>query len=237
MGRCGAVVGLGRGAAAGGGPFFHLSSTVVEEGKHWDDYEGDESGLAFFSTFLEVALRHCIERVPVYQWHAHKRQALVERAWEERGLLMHQQIIWAKARGTLGRSHFMWSHEPCFYGWMKGSMPESDRRPPANETTTWEIDQAGELSEDHPTQKPVGIFARPIDWHTRAGELVLEPFSGSGTQIIAAEETSRRCRAMEESPAYVDVAVVRWQRATGNLAVLEGTAQTFEEVAEERGAA
>jgi len=206
-----------------------------DDGGHWDDYLGDAEGLAFFTAFLEAALPHCIERVPVYQWHAHRRQALVERAWHDVGLLMHQQIVWVKGRGTFGRSHFMWSHEPCFYGWPEGKMPEKGRRPPLNALTVWEIDQAGEESEDHPTQKPLEVFGRAIEYHTLPGDIVIEPFSGSGSQIISAEKLGRRCRAMEKDPGYVDVAVRRWEKATGEEAVLDSSGQTFAEVAVERG--
>lgn len=181
-----------------------------EDAKTWDEYSGDTEGLAFFTAFLKVALAHCIPRIRVYQWHAHRRQALVESAWLEFGLLMHSQIIWAKPSGTFGRSHYSWSHEPCFYGWTQGFMPEKDRRPPLNSETVWIIDQAGEQSEDHPTQKPLGIFARPMEAHTKAGEVVLECFSGSGSQIICAEQLGRKCYAMEMDPSYVDVAVKRW---------------------------
>jgi DNA modification methylase len=197
---------------------------------HWDDYKGDDDGLAFFTAFLRLSLAHCVDRVPVYQWHAHRRQALVERAWHEVGLLMHQQIIWTKGRGTLGRSHFMWSHEPCFYGWPEGMMPAKGRRPELSSTTTWDIDQGGEESEAHPTQKPLEIFERPIAAHTLPGEIVLEPFSGSGSQIIAAEKLGRRCFAMEMDALYVDLAVRRWQKATGQSAVLDGSGETFDEV-------
>jgi len=203
--------------------------------KHWDDFNGDAEGLAFFTAFLDTALPHCIERVPVYQWHAHRRQALVERAWLEVGLLVHQQIIWVKSRGTLGRSFYMWAHEPCFVGWPKGKMPQKDRRPPLNATTVWDIEQAGEQSVEHPTQKPLEIFARPIEAHTKAGEIVLESFSGSGSQIICAEQLGRRCHAIEKDPAYVDVAVRRWEKATGKVAVLDGDGRSFAEVAAERG--
>ncbi len=72
--------------------------------KHWDDYTDPVSGLEFFQGFLEVALRHCREDVAVYQWHAHRRQALVEEAWKAAGLLVHQQLIWVKARAVLTRS-------------------------------------------------------------------------------------------------------------------------------------
>jgi len=209
---------------------------VEGQRSHWDDYRGDDEGLAFFKAFLEAALPHCIERVPVYQWHAHRRQALVERAWVEVGLLVHQQIIWAKPRGTLGRSFYMWAHEPCFVGWPRGKMPEKARRPEFSATTVWEIDAHAEPSEDHPTQKPLEIFTRAIEAHTLPGEIVLEPFSGSGSQLVAAESLGRRCFAMEQDPRYVDVAVRRWETATGRTAMLEGDGRAFAEVAAERGA-
>jgi len=197
--------------------------------KHWDDYTDPTSGLAFFQGFLEVALAHCREDVPVYQWHAHKRQALVEQAWEAAGLLVHQQLIWVKSRAVLTRSHFMWQHEPCFYGWPKGKMPDKARRPSPNATTVWQIDQVGQQDGIHPTQKPVEIFARSIREHTRPGEVCLEPFSGSGTQIYIAEKLGRRCMAMELSPAFVDVAVRRWEKATGKDAVHEESGLSFSE--------
>jgi DNA modification methylase len=203
--------------------------------KHWDAYVDPESSVEFYTRFLEASLARCVERVPVYQWHATRRQALVEEAWKRNGLLVHQTIIWSKSRAVLTRSHFLWQHEPCFYGWVEGMMPEKARRPATTATTIWQIDQAEEPKGLHPTIKPLEVFERPIGWHTRPGEVCLEPFSGSGTQIIAAEKLGRRCHAMELSPAFVDVGVMRWQRATGKEAKLEGTGQTFAEVAAQRG--
>jgi DNA modification methylase len=203
--------------------------------KHWDAYVDPKTSVAFFADYLRIALSHCDERAPVYQWHATRRQALVEQAWEMNGLLVHQTIVWSKTRGVLTRSHFLWKHEPAFYGWRKGMQPERDRRPPPSETTIWEIDQAGEDAKGlHPTMKPVAIFERPISWHTRPGEVVLEPFSGSGTQIIAAEKLARRCRATELSPPFVDAAVLRWQKATGKKAILDGDGRSFDDIAAER---
>jgi DNA modification methylase len=205
--------------------------------KHWDDYVDPQTGVAFFTDFLRAALAHCIERVPIYQWHATRRQGLVEEAWKANGLLVHQTIIWRKSRAVLTRSHYMWQHEPAFYGWPEGFMPDADRRPPPNEKTVWDIDQIGQQDGIHPTQKPVDIFARPIEYHTRPNEICLESFSGSGTQIIAAETAKRRCFAMELAPAYVDVAIVRWQKATGKLATREADGMDFDDLAAERGAA
>ena len=210
---------------------------VDYQGEGWDGFEGDDEGVAFYRRFLEACLAHCREDAAAYQWHAHRRQALVQRSWEEAGLLVHQQIIWAKAHGTLGRSHYMWAHEPAFYGWRQGKMPAKARRPEPSCTTVWQIDQVGQHDTDHPTQKPVELFARPIQYHTLPGEVCLEPFSGSGTQIIAAEKLGRWCRAMEVAPAFVDVSVRRWQGATGKQATLDGDERTFAETAEERSAA
>ena len=111
----------------------------------------------------------------------------------------------------------MWQHEPCAYGWVEGKQPSL--KPPANERTVWDVDQKGEQDGIHPTQKPVELFARPIAWHTKEGDVVDEPFAGSGTQLIAAERLGRRCFAMEREPAYVQVAIERWQRFTGKHAV------------------
>jgi DNA modification methylase len=202
--------------------------------KHWDDYVDPASSVAFFQGFLVAALAHCVENVPVYQWHAHKRQALVEQAWKAAGLLVHQQVIWVKARAVLTRSFFMWQHEPSFVGWPQGKMPPKDRRPSPNATSVWAIDQLGQQEGIHPTQKPLAIFEGPIGWHTRPGEVVLEPFSGSGTQIVAAEKLGRRCYALELAPGFVDAAVQRWQKATGAEARLESTGATFAEVERER---
>ena len=183
---------------------------------HWDEYHGAESAVEFFLRFLQIGLEHLTPGAPVYQWHATRRQALVEEAWEQAGLLVHQSIVWVKTRGVPGRSHYMWQHEPCFYGWRQGKQPR--RRPPTTGTTVWHVSQLGEHDGAHLTQKPAELFRRPIESHTRPGEICYEPFLGSGTQLIAAHQLARRCFAMELEPAYVDVAVARWAAFTGEAA-------------------
>lgn len=96
-------------------------------------------------------------------------------------------------------------------------------------------EKARPVGNEHPTQKPVEIFARPMRKHTRPGDIVYEPFSGSGSQLIAAEQLARRCRAMELEPVFVDVAVRRWQRLTGKPAMLDGTKHTWAAIAKQRG--
>lgn len=203
--------------------------------KHWDSYKEGVSG-DLLGNFIKVAFSHLAKRAPIYMWHASLRADLVFEAFRKNDLLLHQVIIWKKSRAVLTRHHFMWDFEPAAYGWLKGDQPDPSRRPPNNVSTVWEIDQKGEQDGIHPTQKPVEIFKRPLEYHTRATEICYEPFSGSGTQIIAAEMTSRRCRAMELEPSFVDVAVVRWQDFATGEAILESTGQTFAEVKAEREA-
>ena len=178
--------------------------------KHWDAYKDPPASVEFFASFIQVALDEALTDNPaIYQWHASKRQALVEAAWEQCGLFVHQQIIWNKSRAILTRSHFMWQHEPCFYGWVKGKTP--DMTPPLGDgvSTIWDIGQVGESDGIHPTQKPLEIFSRPITWHVSYGGLCFEPFSGSGSQLVAAEQKGRICYAMEQAPEFVAAALER----------------------------
>jgi len=182
------------------------SNKPAVKDKHWDDYE-EARGPELFVSFLRLAVEIALKpHVAIYQWHAHRRQALVEEAWRQVGLRVHQQIIWVKARPVLGHSHYMWQHEPCFYGWVEGQPPA--KRPPPNSTTVWQINQQG-LEGPHPTPKPLAIVTGPIGYHTEPGEVIYEPFAGSGTALAAAETTGRVCCAIEKAEAYVAVALER----------------------------
>jgi len=188
--------------------------------KHWDAYVDRESAVSFYVDFLKVAVEHAlIENPAIYQFFAIMRSEIVWAAWREVGLLAHQVLIWHKTRSVLTHSHFMWDYEPVMYGWVERRQPQ--RKPPADAKAVWEIassieDRPGSI---HPTMKPVETIKRCIDYHTRPGELIYEPFSGSGTALIAAEMSGRRCAAMELSPSFVDVAVARWERFAGAAAV------------------
>lgn len=202
----------------------------------WDKYEDHESGVAFYRDFIMAARQEAlIENPAVYQWFAGMRADIVFAAWREAGLLPHQLMIWKKSRGILTHCHYLWDYEPFMYGWVQGHKPSM--RPPAGATATWEVGSAIEDNPGsvHPTMKPVELTRRCIDYHTKPGQLIYEPFSGSGTALIAAEETGRRCRAIELSPAFVDVAAERWERFSGGTATLEGDGRSFAEVAGERG--
>ncbi len=205
--------------------------------KHWDNYIDHDSSVAFYAAFLRAALDCALgERPAIYQWFGMMRMAIVADAWAANGLKLHQVVCWHKSRPVLGRCWFMWDFEPCAVGWVEGRQPEPERRPPASATTVWEVASTIEdgAAGIHPTMKPVELIRRPIEWHTKPGELIYEPFSGSSTALIAAEMTGRRCYAIELSPAFVDVGVLRWQRFTGKEATLESDGRTFERVAAER---
>ena len=103
-------------------------------------------------------------------------------------------------------------------GWRKGSKPEHDGN--HEFSSVWQVDWEGRarVSTDHPTSKPVELFARPMRKHTRRGDICFEPFCGSGSQVIAAERLERRCLALEIEPLFCDVAVKRWEEFTGKKA-------------------
>ena len=196
-------------------------------GATWDeaDAEGNEDlWLRFCETARAVAIR---EDAAWYCWHASVHQAKLQAVWEAVGAFVHQQVIWAKNSGVLTYSWYSWAHEPCFMGWVR---PHRPPRNPAKKMlgTVWNLERVrGAETGDHPTPKPVQVFAIPLEQHTRPGELCFEPFSGSGTQIIAAEQLGRRCYAAEIEPRYIDVAVQRWCRLTGREAIRDGDGVVF----------
>ena len=122
--------------------------------------------------------------------------AMVEEIWQKFGAFVHQQLIWAKDRPILTRSWFSWQHEPCFFGWVRPRKPPRHAEDYPSSILNVPTIRSGQASE-HPTSKPLELFRIPLRRHTRAGELCYEPFAGSGSQIIAAEQLGRRCNAIE----------------------------------------
>ena len=166
-----------------------------------------------------------------YVWHGALHATTVADSLQACGFAIRAQIIWAKDRLVMGRGHYHWQHEPCWYAVRGTGHWSGDRK----QTTLWQIAHRGQDAETvHSTQKPVECMRRPIENNSSPGQSVYEPFSGSGTTIIAAEMTGRACHAIELSPAYVDVAVRRWQDFTGRTAVLEDR-RSFDEAAAGRG--
>ncbi len=176
-----------------------------------------------------------------YVWHAGLFCGDVMTHLRQANFQVRSQIIWVKHLAVFGRGAYHWQHEACFMAVKKGSKAywTGDRK----QTTVWEIankNPMGGKKDDantvHGTQKPVECIARAIRNHGKHGNGVYEPFTGSGTTIIACEQLLRRCFAMEIDPGYVDLAVVRWQNFTGEEAVCQATGLTYDEVRKKRAA-
>ena len=174
-----------------------------------------------------------------YVWHAGVHAAEVADSLAAAEFQIRSQIVWAKQHFALSRGNYHWGHEPCWYSVRKGH--SSRWRGDRTQSTVWQIANLNsfggnrdETATGHGTQKPVELMRRPILNHTERGDRVYDPFLGSGTTLIAAEQTERACYGLEIDPRYVDVIVRRWQEFSGNRATLAGTDQTFEQVREAR---
>jgi DNA modification methylase len=159
-----------------------------------------------------------------YVWHAGLRAKEVVDSLVSCGFVLRAQIIWDKTSLVMSRGHYHFQHEPCWYAVKRGATGHwcGDRK----QSTVWAIPHR-KNETGHSTQKPVECMKRPIENNSSPGQAVYEPFSGSGTTIIAGEMTGRCIYAMELSPAYVDMAIERWQNFTGEQAVREGSGEKF----------
>jgi DNA modification methylase len=173
-----------------------------------------------------------------YVWHASRFTREVLDGLLRIGFLHHQQIIWDKTRTVLTRTLYWFQHEPCWFV-RKKNAPWYGK--PGENSTIWACPSpkfimggSDEEKYDHPTQKPVELMRRPILNHTRRGELVYEPFLGSGSALAAAEITERVCYGMEIDPKYCDVICQRWSNITSKQPTLEGDGRTFDEIRSER---
>lgn len=182
--------------------------------KNWSetyhDWDGDEKGEQFYHDFISAAIREAItDHAAWYCWHASVRQAMLERVWQEHGAFVHQQIFWKKDRGVLTHSWYLWQHEYCFFGWIRGNKP----RRVSNEShgTVWEAPVPNAPGQEtlHPTSKPTLLFEIPMQQHVQPGEICYEPFAGSGSQFVAGEKLGRLVYGIEIQPQYVAVILER----------------------------
>lgn len=190
-----------------------------DKNKNWSadyqDWDDSSQGAELYHGFVRVAIDHAIApNAAWYCWHASRRQAMLEAVWTEHGAFAHQQIIWVKDRPVLTRSWYLWQHEPCLFGWVRGHQPP--RRSEDYPRTVWQFAtvKPGTVT-DHPTSKPCELFALPMLQHTLPGEVCYEPFVGSGSQIIAGEQAGRRVYACEINPGFCGVSIQRWADAVG----------------------
>jgi len=177
-----------------------------------DDLRGKE-----FEEFITSSVRHWLTSgIAIYTWAAPLQEGAAQlQGLINAGIHLQGQIIWVKPSLVLGQADYQWRHEVCWYGYMKGDKHIWNGG--RTETTVWQ--ESRENTQPHPTQKPVAIFERPIQNSSNLGGVVVDPFVGSGTTIIAAERLGRRCYAMEIEPRYCDVAIKRWEDYTGEKAV------------------
>lgn len=159
-----------------------------------------------------------------YIWHADSEGFNFRGACRDVGWPVRECLIWAKNMFVMGRQDYQWRHEPCLYGWKEGAAHKwySDR----SQSTVLEFDKPTRNGV-HPTMKPVELFRYLMENSSKKGDVVFDSFGGSGTTLIASEETGRVARLMELDPRYVDVIVKRWQEMTGKEATLEETGATF----------
>lgn len=182
------------------------------ENDSWDDDEG-------FVQFLVDALGNAATALKdggaFYVWYASTQSMNFLEAVKRVGLQVRQLLVWVKNTFAMGRQDYQWRHELCLYGWKGGAAHSwySDRK----QSTVLEFDKPIR-NDEHPTMKPVALFAYQIQNSTKRGETVLDPFLGSGTSIIACEQTERRCIGFELDEHYASVIVSRWEELTDRKA-------------------
>ncbi len=221
-----------------------------EKAKKWKSINGDDLRDAGLFEFLLHAFsylsEHTADGTAAYIFHASATQIEFEKALEAAGFRVKQQLIWHKGHG-FNRSDYHWAHEPLFYA-VKGEqnnkwygdrtqqtiLNKIDKELKAftkkellelitamqENTTVWEIKKDTTAFYKHPTQKPVDLAIKAIKNNTKPGDTVIDNFSGSGSTLIAAECTKRKCLALEFDPGYCDVIIARWENFTGKKARL-----------------
>lgn len=211
----------------------------VEEtaGKIMNDNMADEDFYNFLLSAYRCMHANLADDGSIYVWHADTEGLNFRKAFKDAGFYLSGCCIWKKNALVLGRSPYQWIHEPCLFGWKQKGKHQwyADRK----QTTVWEYDKP-KSSPDHPTMKPVQLMSYPIKNSTMTNGIVLDPFLGSGSTLIACCETERVCRGIELDPKFVDVIVRRfatWCQENGkeeDIYVLrDGQKLTLEEAASE----
>lgn len=217
-----------------------------------NDNMESEAFLQFLTSAFSAAYSVMKPGCPFYIWFTSREYINFEKALNNAGLQVREELIWNKNALILGRCDYQYKHEPCLYGWKEGTghyfaptRTETTVIPDAEELDFEKMSKAEmkELLEtiysealpttvinenkptkntDHPTMKPVRLFGRQIDNSSRTGEIILDSFGGSGTTIVACEQIGRKARVMEYDPHYCDVIIARWEKLTGATAIKSG---------------
>ncbi|RRG07460.1 MAG: DNA modification methylase [Lactobacillus sp.] len=207
----------------------------VEEtaGKIKNDNMPDEDFYKFILSAFKCMYDCLADDGSIYVFHADTEGLNFRKAFADAGFYLSGCCIWKKNALVLGRSPYQWQHEPVLFGWKKNGRHEwySDRK----QTTIWEYDRP-KASKDHPTTKPVQLMAYPIRNSSMTNEIILDPFLGSGSTLIACEETDRVCCGIELDPKFVDVEVERFRNYMADAGkpaevylIRDGQRMTYEE--------
>ncbi|HHV3421167.1 TPA: site-specific DNA-methyltransferase [Streptococcus agalactiae] len=187
----------------------------VEEtaGKILNDNMSDGDFYQFLYDMFTQVESHMEADASIYVFHADTEGLNFRKAFKDAGFYLSGCCIWKKNSLVLGRSPYQWQHEPCLFGWKQKGKHQwfSDRK----QTTIWEYDRP-KSSKDHPTMKPIHLMAYPIQNSSMRGTLVLDPFLGSGSTLMAADQTGRICYGIELDEKFVDVIVKRYMESTAN---------------------
>lgn len=175
-----------------------------------------------FYNFLIDAFRNMYDSIKcggsIYVFHADTEGMNFRNAFKTVGFKLAECLVWVKNKFVMGRQDYQWRHEPILYGWKEGKAHYfTDSR---NQTTVLEFDKPIK-NEEHPTMKLIDLLAYLIKNSSKENELILDLFGGSGSTLIAAEQTNRKCYMMELDPKYCDVIIRRWEKLTGQKAELE----------------
>ena len=200
------------------------ANLVVTDPPYNVDYEGsagkiknDKMAEEQFEKFLFAAYvnmeQNMMDDASIYVFHSDSHGLAFRRAFEEAGFYLSGCCIWKKNSLVLGRSPYQWLHEPVLFGWKKGGRHQwyADRK----QTTVWEYDKP-KKNDLHPTMKPVNLIAYPIKNSSMSNCIVLDPFGGSGSTLIAADQLKRICYTVELDPKYADVIVNRYLAQVGS---------------------
>ena len=185
-----------------------------------NDFVSDEDFKRLLHSWFGNMARVLLPGRAFYLWGGYSNCANYPPALKACGLYFSQALIWHKMHPVLCRKDFMGLHEWCFYGWKEGKAHQFFG--PSNAVDVWSVKKVNPQSMVHLTEKPVELAARALQYSSRPGEHVLDLFAGSGSTLIAAEQTGRRAFLMEVDAPYCDVIVERWQRFTGKKAKRQG---------------
>lgn len=210
-------------------PANRIQTPINGDNASSDEEAGEKLWKPAFANMRQNAASHCSIYCTMPQGGAHMMMMMMMMAsasWQ-----VKHELIWVKNNIVLGRCDYNYRHEPILFGWAethkfygKGEFTQS----------VWEIPKP-QKSDLHPTMKPIALIENALLNSSKEQDIILDLFGGSGSTLIACEQTGRQCRMMELSEHYVDVIIRRWQDFTGKEATLEGDGRTFAEIAEERG--